>query len=92
MVNEVEKEDGEYIQFIYGKGDCIIENINVVKKELLAYNLFENFYKIKDLSFISDRIFSTIKKYLSGIGLFEISSRFLLVVSFFKLKFYTPVS
>ncbi len=44
MVNEVEKEDGEYIQFIYGKGDCIIENINVVKKELLAYNLFENFF------------------------------------------------
>lgn len=44
IVTEVERENGTYIQFIYGKDDVLIDNINVVKKDLLSYNLFENFF------------------------------------------------
>ena len=45
MIKEVEKEDGEvYVQCIYGKDDCIIENMNVVKRDILSYTFFETFY------------------------------------------------
>lgn len=43
IITEVERDDGIYIQFVYGKDDCIIDNTSVVKKELLSYNFFENF-------------------------------------------------
>ena len=44
IVTEVERPDGTYTQFVYGKDDVIINNLNVVKKDLLSYNLFENFF------------------------------------------------
>ena len=44
VVTEIERDEVTYIQFVYGKDDCIIDNINVVKKELLSYNFFENFF------------------------------------------------
>jgi hypothetical protein len=44
MINEIEREDVEYLQFMFGKGDCIINDIKVVKQSLLAYNFFETFY------------------------------------------------
>lgn len=44
IIREVERENGTYIQFVYGKDDVLIDNTNVVKKDLLSYNLFENFF------------------------------------------------
>lgn len=44
IIREVERDSVTYIQFVYGKDDVIIDNINVVKKDLLSYNLFENFF------------------------------------------------
>lgn len=44
IIREVERENGVYIQFVYGKDDVLIDNTNVVKKDLLSYNLFENFF------------------------------------------------
>jgi len=44
IIREVERADGVYTQFIYGKDDVLIDNLNVVKKDLLSYNLFENFF------------------------------------------------
>lgn len=44
MMSEVERDGVEYIQFLYGKGDCIINDVKVVKQSLLAYNFFETFY------------------------------------------------
>lgn len=44
MVNQVTKEGIDYYQFVYGKDDVLINNVRVVKKELLSYNFFETFY------------------------------------------------
>jgi len=44
IIREVERDNITYIQFVYGKDDVLIDNINVVKKDLLSYNLFENFF------------------------------------------------
>lgn len=44
MIKEIERDGVVYNQFIYGKGDVIINNMNVVKMELLSYNFFETFY------------------------------------------------
>lgn len=43
-VTEVVKDDVEYINFIYGKDDPIIDNTRIVKHDTLSYNLFENFF------------------------------------------------
>lgn len=44
MIKEIERDGVVYNQFIYGKDDCILNNLNVVKTELLSYNFFETFY------------------------------------------------
>lgn len=44
IIHEVERNNIVYIQFVYGKDDILIDNINIVKKDLLSYNLFENFF------------------------------------------------
>jgi hypothetical protein len=44
MVREIEREGIVYNQFIYGKDDCILDNVNVVKVEILSYNFFETYY------------------------------------------------
>lgn len=44
MIKEIERDGVVYNQFIYGKDDVIINNMNVVKMELLSYNFFETFY------------------------------------------------
>ncbi len=44
IIKEIERDGVIYTQFIYGKDDCLIDNTSVIKKKLLSYNLFENFY------------------------------------------------
>ena len=44
MIREIEREGELYTQFVYGKGDCIINNTVAVKVEILSYNFFETFY------------------------------------------------
>lgn len=44
MIREIERDGIVYNQFIYGKDDVILNNVNVVKAELLSYNFFETFY------------------------------------------------
>lgn len=44
IIREVERANGTYIQFVYGKDDVLIDNTNVVKKDLLSYNFFENYF------------------------------------------------
>lgn len=44
MVSEVERNGEVYLQFVYGPGDCILDNDKVVKHSLLSYNFFEQFY------------------------------------------------
>jgi len=73
IINEIERDGIIYGQFIYGKDDCIIDNTNVIKKELLSYNLFENFFifakipwfiNYEDLIKITDNIFKYAKSNL----------------------------
>lgn len=75
IVKEIERNGEVYIQFIYGKDDCIIDNTNVVKKELLSYNLFENFFiyakvpwfiEYEDLIKITDNLFKYSKSNLGS--------------------------
>lgn len=44
MVNEIERDGIIYTQFVYGKDDCIIDDIKVVKHDILSYNFFESFF------------------------------------------------
>ena len=44
MVNEVERNGVVYTQFVYGKDDCIIDSVSVVKRDILSYNFFESYY------------------------------------------------
>lgn len=44
MINEIEREDVKYIQLIFGKDDCILENNKVIKHGRLSYNFFETFF------------------------------------------------
>jgi hypothetical protein len=75
VVKEVEREGITYVQFIYGKDDCLIDNTNVIKKDLLSYNLFENFFiyakipwfiEYEDLIRITDNIFKYSKSNLGN--------------------------
>lgn len=43
-ITEVIKNDVEYINFLYGRDDPIVDNIKIVKHDILSYYLFENFY------------------------------------------------
>lgn len=44
LVNTVVRDEVEYTQFLYGAGDKIIESPSVVKRDILAYNLFETYF------------------------------------------------
>jgi len=44
IIKEIKINEIDYYQFIYNKNNCIINNKSVVKKELLSYNMFENFF------------------------------------------------
>lgn len=44
IVKEVVKDGVEYTQFHYGKDDPILENTKAVKKENVAYGLFDSFF------------------------------------------------
>ena len=86
LVNEIEREEVIYTQFVYGKDDCIIENINVVKHDILSYNFFETYFmyarepwyvEYEDLIKIMDNLVPYAK---SNVGDSHISSE--LVVSY----------
>lgn len=66
IIREVERENGTYIQFVYGKDDVLIDNTTIAKKDLLSYNIFENlfiyaktpwFIEYEDLIKILDNIY-----------------------------------
>ncbi len=44
MIKEIEREGVDYVQFIFGKDDPILENTKVVKKDVLSYNFLETYY------------------------------------------------
>jgi len=44
MIKEIDRDGVIYVQLLYGKDDCILNNIKVVKNELLSYNFFETFF------------------------------------------------
>jgi len=85
-VTEVVKDEIEYIQYHYGKGDVIIENTTVVKKEILSFNLFESFFLQARVPWFIEyedliRILDNLQKYAkSNLGNNYISTE--LVVSF----------
>lgn len=101
LVNEIERDGIIYTQFVYGKDDCIIENINVVKHDILSYNFFETYFmyarepwyvEYEDLVKIMDNLVPYAK---SNVGDSHISSE--LVVSYITRdksnhkKFYRQV-
>lgn len=86
MVTEIERDGVIYTQFIYGKDDCIVEDVKVVKEDLLSYNFFETYFmyarepwyvEYEDLVRIMDNLVPYAK---SNVGDNHISSE--LVVSF----------
>lgn len=86
VVNEIERNGEVYTQFVYGKDDCIIDSTNVVKKDLLSYNLFEGFFIYAKIPWFIDyedliKIMDNILKYAnSNLGSNYISTE--LVISF----------
>lgn len=65
MVNEVDRDGETYIQYVYGKDDCIIENTTIVQNKLLSYTYFEAFFMYaripwfvdyEDLLYITDNL------------------------------------
>lgn len=42
-IKEYKIGEDEYIQFLYGKDTCIIENSEVVRKDVLSYNIFDEY-------------------------------------------------
>ena len=42
-VKEYKVGETEYIQLLYGKDTCIIENSEVVRKDVLSYNIFDEY-------------------------------------------------
>lgn len=86
VTREVERDEETYVQFIYGKDSVIIDNIEVVKKELLSYELFDNFLikgkvpwfiEYEDLIRIMDNLVYYAK---SNLGNYHIANE--LVISF----------
>lgn len=43
VIKEIDRDGVLYTQFVYGKGDCVILNTEVIKNDGLAYNFFDNF-------------------------------------------------
>ena len=55
MVKEIEREDGVYIQLIYGPGDKIINSQSVLMQPYLSYEYFNGFYMMAHMPwFITD--------------------------------------
>lgn len=44
MINEIDRDGETYIQYIYGKDDCLIENTTVLRHKLLSYTYFEAYF------------------------------------------------
>lgn len=44
LVSEVERDGVVYTQFVFGKDDPVLDNMKVVKHDILSYNFFETFY------------------------------------------------
>lgn len=44
MISEIDRDGVTYLQFIYGKGDCILDDMRAVKYDTISYNFFETFY------------------------------------------------
>jgi hypothetical protein len=86
MTKEVERDEEVYIQYIYGKDTPIINNTEVVKRELLSAILFDNFFikgkvpwfiEYEDLIKIMDNLVYYAK---SNLGNYNIANE--LVISF----------
>lgn len=70
-VTEVIKDNVEYINFIYGPDDPIIDNTRIVKHDLLSYNLFESFYLQSRIPWFVEyddliKIMDNLKKYANS--------------------------
>jgi len=98
MINEVDRDGVVYTQFIYGKNDCIINNIKAIKHELLSYNFIETFYMYANVPWFVEyedlvRIMDNLPLYAkSGVGanfiVNEIITSFITRVSADKKVFY----
>ncbi len=44
IITEIKKGEEIYTQFIFGENKIVIENTQVVKQELLSYNMFSQFF------------------------------------------------
>ena len=44
IITEIKKGEEIYTQFIFGENKVVIENTQVVKQELLSYNMFSQFF------------------------------------------------
>lgn len=75
MVTEIEREDGVvYMQFVYGKDDCVLDDMKAVKFDVISYNFFETYFmyarvpwyvEYEDLARIMDNLPGYAK---SGVG------------------------
>jgi hypothetical protein len=68
QVNEVKRDEEVYIQLTYGENNPIIDNIEVVKNEILSYTFFERFCLYAKIPWFIEyediiRIFDNLNKY-----------------------------
>lgn len=86
MIKKIKREDGDYTQLFFNKGDTIVQNTKVVMKDVLGYSLFESFYMYAKVPWFINyedgvRILDNMPKYGgSGVGVNNIANE--LMISF----------
>ena len=86
VINEITKDDEQYLQFVYGDNKPFIDNTSVVKHELLSYNMFSSFFLNANIPWFIEyedlvRIMDNLPNYAkSNLGINWIANE--LVVSF----------
>ena len=86
IVDEVEKNDMEYYQFLYAKDSVLIDNLTVIKNKLLSYEIFNNLFMLNKMAWFLEyedlvRLMDNLPRYAdSGIGDNPISNE--VIVSF----------
>jgi hypothetical protein len=95
LINEVEREDGIYYQFIYGKNTAIIDNMITIRNKLLSYDLFDSFFMLNKIPWFMEyedmlRILDNLPKYgESNLGANLISNE--IIVSFITRQRQDPI-
>jgi len=101
LVNEIEKDDTEYVQFVYNIDDPIIDNELSIKHELLSYYFFEGYFMYAKIPWYIEyedilKVMDNLPKYASS-SIGKVWTANELLVSFItrsikdKTKFYRQI-